>query len=130
MKTDNTYLNWVDFLTVFIETIPSSLFIYKWGVVLSFTKEQSIFLSISFGVLLFILLLLSSKVSNYIADKNATHIAWNSVEDKSIVLPSKSSKILVTDGKNVNAISVAAFLENVDKPYNNWTHWSEINYIK
>lgn len=55
---------------------------------------------------------------------------WKSVKDKSIVLPSKNTKILVTNGKDISVISVNMFLENVDKPYNNWTHWSEINLPK
>jgi len=61
---------------------------------------------------------------------NEKTITWNSVKDKSIVLPSKNTTILVTDGENVNVMSVAAFLKNVDKPYNRWTHWAEINSLK
>lgn len=52
---------------------------------------------------------------------------WIPVSDKSVVLPSyKSGRILVTDGEECYVITVKAFLETVDKPCNNWTHWCKI----
>ena len=56
---------------------------------------------------------------------------WISVKDKSAILPSyKSGQILVTDGKVCGVVGVKAFLENVDKPYNRWTHWCRITLPK
>lgn len=69
MKT-NTYLDWIDFLIALFWTLPSALFFYKACVGLSFTQEQSIFLTTAFNLLLFGFSLLGAKVSNYIADKN------------------------------------------------------------
>lgn len=54
---------------------------------------------------------------------------WIEVKDKTVIMPSSSSIILVTDGKNYQLISVEKFLENVDKPYNTWTHWMKIPVV-
>lgn len=55
---------------------------------------------------------------------------WISVKDKETVLPSLSKVILVTDGQKYQLITVEKFLENVDAPYNTWTHWMKIPKIE
>lgn len=51
---------------------------------------------------------------------------WYDARDKSLILPSMSSTILVTNGKTYSLVSVERFIETVDKPFNEWTHWMEI----
>lgn len=51
---------------------------------------------------------------------------WNDVKDKSIVLPSYTSKMIVTDGENVSIITVSAFLKSVDSPWCQWKYWMSI----
>lgn len=51
---------------------------------------------------------------------------WISVKNYDAILPSKSSCILVTDGTNYSVIKVKTFLEIVDKPFCQWTHWMKI----
>ena len=55
--------------------------------------------------------------------------SWIDIKNKDAILPSKNTPILVTDGKNYQLITVEKFLENVDKPYNAWTHWMKIPKI-
>lgn len=51
---------------------------------------------------------------------------WISVKNYDVILPSKSSCILVTDGTNYSVIKVKTFLEIVDKSFCQWTHWMKI----
>lgn len=55
---------------------------------------------------------------------------WISVRDREAILPSKSSYILVTDGTTPSVIRVKNFLEVVDKPFCQWTHWMKIPKVE
>lgn len=55
---------------------------------------------------------------------------WISVKDRQVTLPSKSSYILVTNGTTPAVVKVKVFLEVVDKPFCQWTHWMKIPKLK
>lgn len=54
---------------------------------------------------------------------------WISVKEREAILPSKSSTIIVTDGNNISLVKVAKFVDIVDTPYCQWTHWMKIPSI-
>ena len=55
---------------------------------------------------------------------------WLPTKNRDAIFPPKSHCILVTDSTNYSVINVETFLEIVDKPFCQWTHWMEIPKVK
>lgn len=54
---------------------------------------------------------------------------WQPINDKSIILPSKSTPIIVSDGRNCSIMTTSKLLDQCDRAYCQWKWWMRIPEI-